>query len=290
MASEFEYVYGGTLLKLQDISLAFGNFLVLRNISEEVMDIKRPNMQQGQIIGLLGPSGVGKTQLCRIICGLQKSTTGLVTINVNEQDVPVRRGLVGMVSQRYPLFRHRTMIGNLKRAGKKLGLSNKDAEEKGMALLGRFGLADKAKCYRGQLSGGQQQRVAIAQQMMCSEHFILLDEPFSGLDTNAKNEVCELITEVSRIDERNTLVIITHDTSAAISISDHLWIMGLDRREDGTFEPGAYIKHKFDLIERGLAWKPNVALTAEFANCYREIRELFKDLSPTNGKHELTFG
>ena len=81
------------------------------------------------------------------------------------------------------------------------------------------------------------QRVAIAQQFMCSEHFLLLDEPFSGLDPMAIDRVAELLNEVACMHELNTIVVVTHDIGAALEVSDTIWLMGRDRDAEGKKEP-----------------------------------------------------
>jgi polar amino acid transport system ATP-binding protein/sulfate transport system ATP-binding protein len=147
-----------------------------------------------------------------------------------------------------------------------------------MGLLKRFGLGSHAKRYPVQLSGGQRQRVAIAQQLLCSDHFLLMDEPFSGLDPLMVDEVVRLITEVGSMDEENTIIVVTHDIPAAISVADTLWLMGRERDEQGNIIPGARIVSTYDLIERGLAWQTNVTQLPEFAQCVREVRDRFRQL------------
>ena len=101
-----------------------------------------------------------------------------------------------------------------------------------MALLKEFELEDKFNLYPAQLSGGQRQRCAIIQQILCSEHFLLMDEPFSGLDLLMLEKTCELITKVADMDDLNTIIVVTHDVTAACSVADHLWLMGRDSRRE----------------------------------------------------------
>jgi len=190
----------------------------------------------------------------------------------------VQRGMVGVVAQRYPLFQHRTVMGNLIVAGRQGGLAQAQAREKANGLLKRIGLQGHAERYPSQLSGGQQQRVAIAQQFMCSEHFLLMDEPFSGLDPVAVEEVCELISEVANLHELNTIVVVTHDISAALQVADTVWLLGRDRDAAGHVVPGARIQAQYNLIERGLAWHKGIAATPEFAELMREIVGRFPTL------------
>lgn len=270
------YETKSTILKAENVSVVKGETTILRDVNLEIKDIVRPDKVAGQVVGLLGPSGIGKTSLFRVMAGLEAPTTGRVLIG--EEGKPVQRGMVGVVAQHYPLFAHRTVLGNLTVAGRRAGLSRAAAKEKAMGFLQRFGLEDRAKVYPPQLSGGQRQRVAIAQQFMCSENFLLLDEPFSGLDPMAIDRVCELLAEVACMHEMNTIVVVTHDIAAALEVSDTIWLMGRDRDEKGQVIPGAKIQESYNLIERGLAWRDGIATTPEFMLMMREIRARFPSL------------
>ena len=95
-----------------------------------------------------------------------------------------------------------------------------------MEFLKEFDLADKFNLYPVLLSGGQRQRCAIIQQILCSEHFLLMDEPFTGLDLIMLEKTCELIQKVADMDDLNTIIVVTHDVTAACAVADHLWLMG----------------------------------------------------------------
>ena len=266
--------YKSIILSVRNVCLTLSGKRILSGVDADIRDVDRPGQVTGQVVGLLGPSGIGKTRLFRIIAGLDAPDTGSVL--VGEAQVPVHRGMVGVVAQNYPLFEHRSVMGNLVIAGRRAGHPREAAARKAVEYLDRFGLTGCGDKYPFQLSGGQRQRVAIAQQFMCSEHFLLMDEPFSGLDPVAVERVCELIGELANAHTLNTIIVVTHDIAAAIAVSDTLWLMGRDSNAEGALVPGAKVRATYNLIERGLAWRPDVASTAEFTDLHREIRERFR--------------
>ena len=269
------YEYKDVLIKLENIGVSYGETKVISGLNAEVRDIVRPGCITGQIVGILGPSGVGKTQLARVMTGLQEPTTGKVTVGT--QNSPIHAGLVGFVAQNYPLLRHRTILGNLMTAAKRSGADDKTAEEKSMNYLKKFSLEDKWHSYPAELSGGQRQRIAIAQQLLCSEHYLILDEPTTGLDPISKDKVCDFIRQVSQLAEENTIFVVTHDIPAIVTMADHLWLLGRQRDEQGK-SLGSSIKFQHDLIERGLAWEPRPQDKPAYADLMKEIREKFSEL------------
>ncbi len=268
--------FGETILAVKDVSVTYGSVPILRDLNLEIKDLIRPGFTQGQVVGLLGPSGIGKTTLFRLLAGVDKPDHG--TVLVEKDCRPVERGMVGVVAQHYPLFAHRTVLGNLMIAGRRAGLSSSDSQSKSMAFLKRFGLSEQANKYPVQLSGGQRQRVAIAQQFMCSDHFLLMDEPFTGLDLLAEERLCEFIVEMAQTDELKTFIIITHDITAALSICDTIWLMGRDRDAQDNIIPGAKIQKTYSLVERGLAWQKGITSQPEFLKLLGEIRAIFPRL------------
>lgn len=269
-----KYSFGQTLLKIEDISLEYDGRPILKNVNAEIKDIIRPGQVTGQVVGFLGPSGIGKTQLFRIIAGLNKPTSGQVIMN----DKPVQLGQVGVVAQNYPLFEHRTVFSNLMIAAQQKEKSEKVAKEKVVEFLNEFNLLDKAYLYPAQLSGGQRQRAAIIQQILCSENFLLMDEPFSGLDLLMLEKTATLINKIANLHELNTIIVVTHDIAAAATVSDHLWLMGRDLDEQGNKIPGAKITKEYNLIDRGLAWNPEIQKTEAFSELIREIKGEFVNL------------
>ena len=270
------YSFGKTLLKIENVSLEYDGRPVLSGVNAEVRDILVPGKVKGQVVGILGPSGCGKTTLFRIIAGLLAPTSGRVSVNGFDRSVVA--GEVGVVAQSYPLFEHRSVLGNLMLGARKKEKDEKVARDKVMAFLTEFGLQDKYNLYPAQLSGGQRQRCAIIQQILCSEHFLLMDEPFSGLDLIMLEKTCELIAKVADMDDLNTIIVVTHDVTAACSVADHLWLMGRSPAENGVPVAGSRIVQQYNLIDKDLCWQPDIITTARFTDFVREVKEEFRRL------------
>ncbi len=266
------HAYADPILTLDNISMSFHGEVILRNINAQILDVIRPNMAQGQVVGFYGRSGIGKSVLCRIMAGLMAPSSGTVDVGLAQQ--PVQAGMVGFVQQRYPLFDHRTLFDNLLVAAQRKH-APADARQHVETYLERFGLAPHRRKYPALLSGGQRQRAAIAQQLLCSDHLILLDEPFSGLDVAMIDEVKKIIVEVTTMDELNTVVIVSHDLVTTTALADRLWLLGYEHDAAGLPVPGATIspRHQYNLAEMGLAWHENVEAEPEFAQFVEHIKQ-----------------
>ncbi len=261
------------ILRVQNVSLKLGGNQILRDLTFEIKDIHHDYRTTGQIVGLLGPSGIGKTQLFRILAGLGQPDTGEVI--VGHPGVKVQRGMVGVVAQHYPLFEHRTVWSNLAVAGARSGKTAADCDKRARELLERFKLYDRKDFYPAQLSGGQRQRVAIAQQIMCSEQFLLMDEPFSGLDVVALDAVQELISEVTHANTLNTTIVVSHDIAAVCEIADTVILLGREADGNGKQIPGARVMATYDLGEMGLAWRKGLTSDPLFLDLLEQIRARF---------------
>ena len=205
-------------LRVEDLHKSFGDHEVLRGIDLSVAE--------HEVVCLIGASGSGKSTLLRCInliepidagrifvCGREISANG---VNVNE----VRRG-IGIVFQAYNLFPHMTVLQNVTLAPRKARkLAKAEAEEQGLRLLGRFGLADRRDEYPDRLSGGQQQRVAIVRALAMQPQLMLLDEVTSALDPELVAEVLSVIRELA--EEGMTMLIATHEMSVAADIANRV--------------------------------------------------------------------
>lgn len=265
-----------TLLKIDGVSLSYDGRPILRDVHAEIL---RAGHLTGHIVGFLGPSGVGKTQLFRIIAGLHQPDMGAVMIgDESSHDLhPVRAGEVGVVAQNYPLFGHRTIFGNLMLPARRRN-SPKAAVEEVAARLETFALYEQRGLYPAQLSGGQRQRVAILQMILSGSRFILMDEPFSGLDMIMLEKTCQTIFDMADHGENRTIIIVTHDITSAASISDHIWLLGHERDAQGKVIPGARVVETYDLLARGLRYQPGIITQPVFLDTVREIKERFRTL------------
>lgn len=259
-----KYTKTQTLLKVEDVSLSYGSKKILRDVNFEIRDIVRPGIAQGQVISLIGRSGIGKTQLFKILAGLKKPTSGKVTDKTGKL---IQAGDMGVVFQNYYLFEWRTVYKSLElAAGKNPELRGqvKDAIKK---YAEDFHLSEHLSKFPQQLSGGQRQRASIIQQLLNGSDFILLDEPFSGLDVLVLDKVVDLLIKVSLTSEQKTLIIVSHDIETTVAISDTVFILA----NEGT-TPGATITKEIDLCERGLAWCKDVHQQVEFREVIEEIK------------------
>jgi len=252
------------ILKAEHIGLCYEGHTILRDINFEIRNIIRPGITQGQVVSLIGRSGIGKTQLFKLLSGLQAPTQGTITL---ENGRVVQPGDMGVIFQNYYLFQWRTIYQSLWLAAKKNPLWKGKEKEAIARYATDFDLHDHIHKYPQQLSGGQRQRASIIQQLLKGSHFLLLDEPFSGLDVCMLDKVVDLLLSVSLSDELKTLIIVSHDIGTSLSISDTVFILGT---EPGL--PGATIKKQIDLIERDLAWRCGIKKEKAFLDTVDEIR------------------
>lgn len=204
------------MIDIRNVSKWYGSFQVLKNCSTSV--------RKGEVVVVCGPSGSGKSTLIKTVNGLEPVQQGTILVNGVEVTNPKTnltrlRSHVGMVFQHFELFPHLSIRENLVLAQMKVLKRNREeATKKGLALLDRVGLLKQAEKYPGQLSGGQQQRIAIARALAMKPELLLFDEPTSALDPELEVEVLNIIRRL--VDEKQTIVIITHKMSFAREVAD----------------------------------------------------------------------
>jgi len=232
--------------------------MILKDVSLVEKDIIREgHTATGQTIAFIGRSGRGKSTLFKALTGLLKPTEGKVLItNMATDDKndakEVEEGDVGFVDQKYTLFRHKTLTQILHYAMRKINKSKAEKDTIIDSYLADWGLAEHKDKYPNELSGGQRQRTAILEQMLTSKHFIVLDEPASGLDVYAIEKMKASFNKILSDDELNTIIFSTHDIKLAVEMADSIYVIG---RPEGVTDYSTIIKH-YDLKQMGFAWTP----------------------------------
>lgn len=249
-----EYKVGNTILYVDNVELGYGEGseykTILKNITIEEKDI----VGKGQIIAIVGRSGRGKSTLFKALTGLVKPRSGRILISQDQNDTKateVREGFVGFVDQKYTLFRHKTVYQSLYSALKKKKISKKGKDEIIDKGLSEWNLIDHKHKYPCELSGGQRQRTAIIEQIFSSGHFLVFDEPFSGLDVGNIQKAKESFERIQAAHELNTIIFSTHDIRLACQIADSIYIIGYP---DEKKEFSTVVNH-YDLKQLGLAWQ-----------------------------------
>lgn len=224
----------GPILKIENLKLSFENTHVLKGINLEI--------NQGDVLAILGPSGSGKSTLLRCINLLEQPSSGDLLykansiLNKKDDDQNALRRHIGMVFQGFNLFPHLSVIKNIMLPQVKvLKKSEQEARNFALELLSNVGLKDRANFYPSQLSGGQQQRVAIARALSLEPDVLLFDEPTSALDPMLVREVLSVMSDLSK--HGMTMVIVTHDIEFAYRAANR--IVFLDKGnivEQGTSE------------------------------------------------------
>ncbi len=198
-----------------------------KNSKDDIIKNFSIDIQKGDILSILGESGSGKSTILRIISGLEKPSSGEIKINEktlvdNKTFLPPEARGVGMVFQDYALFPHMTVSQNVKFGLNKL--SKKDKNNRLKEVLELVNLEEYTERYPYELSGGQQQRVALARALAPKPSVILLDEPFSNLDTNLKNKIRTDLKSI--LNETGiTTIFVTHDKEDALGIANKVIIL-----------------------------------------------------------------
>ncbi|RHW34819.1 amino acid ABC transporter ATP-binding protein [Neobacillus notoginsengisoli] len=209
------------MISCQSLFKTFNQLEVLKGIDLE--------LAEGEVVVIIGPSGSGKSTFLRCLNFLEAAGSG--TISINGQAVGTKEGSlnklrqdIGMVFQQFNLFPHMTVMGNIIEAPVLLKKMTKDqALQKGMQLLKKVGLAEKAEEYPNRLSGGQKQRVAIARALAMEPKLMLFDEPTSALDPELVGEVLGVMKQLAK--EGMTMVVVTHEMGFAREVADRVIFM-----------------------------------------------------------------
>lgn len=189
-------------------------------------------VEKGDVVAILGPSGSGKTTLLRCLNFLETADAGQLVFDgeifdlahASRADIARLRKKTAFVFQNYNLFRNKTALQNVTEGlivARKL--PKEQADEIGMKMLAKVGLADRADYYPRQLSGGQQQRVAIARALAADPEIIYFDEPTSALDPELTGEVLRVLRELA--DRKTTMIIVTHEMNFARDVADRILFM-----------------------------------------------------------------
>ncbi|WP_413288819.1 amino acid ABC transporter ATP-binding protein [Bdellovibrio sp. HCB337] len=209
------------MIRVKNLNKFFGEKQVLKDVSCEIQD--------NEVICVIGPSGSGKSTFLRCLNALEKAQSGTVELNKYQvtdpqTDLNSLRSHVGMVFQRFNLFPHMTALQNIRLAPEKVaGKSAAEGEKQARELLKRVGLEEKADAYPNELSGGQQQRVAIARALAMNPQVILFDEPTSALDPEMVGEVLDVIKSLAH--HGRTMIVVTHEMGFARQVSDRIFFM-----------------------------------------------------------------
>ena len=209
------------MIKVENLHKYFGKLEVLKGIDYEI--------NEKEVVCVIGPSGSGKSTFLRCLNLLEEVTDGAIYIEgvkINDPKTNINdiRTEVGMVFQQFNLFPHMTVLDNIMMAPMQVRkLKKADAEKLALDLLDKVGLRAKADSFPQQLSGGQQQRVAIARALAMKPKIMLFDEPTSALDPEMVNEVLDVMKDLAK--EGMTMVVVTHEMGFAREVGDRVLFM-----------------------------------------------------------------
>ena len=219
-----------SLIEIKNLRKEYPNSVPLENVSV--------NIEAGEVVGIIGPSGTGKSTFLRCINRLETPTSGEIWVDgVNvcdsKTDLAAVRSKMGMVFQSFNLFPHKMAVENIMMPQQQLlGVSAKDAYEEALVQLRKVGLESKSRRYPDELSGGQKQRVAIARALAMHPKIVLFDEPTSALDPSMVSEVLNVMADLAKTGL--TMLIVTHEMRLARDLPTRIFFMD----EGGICEDG----------------------------------------------------
>ena len=209
------------LIRVEDLHKSFGSLQVLQGVTEQV--------EKGEVVSIIGPSGGGKSTFLRCLNLLEVATSGHIYfegVDITDKNVNINlhRQKMGMVFQHFNVFNNLTVSKNITLAPVLLGKkTQKEADEMAKELLARVGLSEKWDQYPKKLSGGQKQRLAIVRALAMEPDVMLFDEPTSALDPEMVGEVLQVIKEL--VKTGMTTLIVTHEMGFAKEVSDRVFFM-----------------------------------------------------------------
>ncbi|MBO5090689.1 MAG: amino acid ABC transporter ATP-binding protein [Clostridia bacterium] len=209
------------MIKIKNLCKSFGDNQVLSNITETI--------NQGDKVVVIGPSGSGKSTFLRCLNCMEDPTSGSIIFDGEDLadlrvDINKHRQNIGMVFQQFNLFNNKTVMENITLAPVHLKkMTPAEAKERGIELLQRVGLEDKADVYPSTLSGGQKQRVAIVRALAMNPKVMLFDEPTSALDPEMVGEVLDVMKQLAN--EGMTMVVVTHEMGFAREVGNRIFFM-----------------------------------------------------------------
>lgn len=225
-----------SLLTINHMKKSFGDLPVIKDVSL--------NVEEGEVISIIGPSGSGKSTLLRCATMLENMDSGDLiylgdyaakdengkSVFAKKKELKKIRHHFGLVFQNFNLFPHKSVLQNIMEAPMLVDkVSKEEAKERATKLLKQLGLEEKKNVYPCQLSGGQQQRVSIARALAMQPKILFFDEPTSALDPELTGEVLKVIKELAK--EKMTMIIVTHEMQFARELSDRIIFL-----EDGVIQ------------------------------------------------------
>ena len=246
------------ILEVKNIHKNYANHVALKDVSLSI--------EPQKIFGLLGPNGAGKTSLIRIINQITGPDSGEVWFD-GERLAPKHVDFIGYLPEERGLYKKMRIVDQLRYFAALKNLNAKSADRAIDFWLDRVELSDWKMKNAIDLSKGMQQKIQFVSAVMHDPDLIILDEPFSGLDPNNLTNVIKLLTNVANQHTINTFVIVTHDVTSALIISDHVYLLG--ETEPGR---GARIVKEYDLIAENLAYHAEIEDMPRFLEIRKEIK------------------